>query len=275
MTSSKRRIYFTLALALGFLTSSAFLPGIGGAVAHAVPIYAFYEIPNPDNARAAVGMELTFDQKILLKNGDPDARSLSFARARLLDGSGGKGVDFDMGSILVLQSDRGTVTLDAPAGRAPATKLTACTLVYNIGQNLACAKPDVKTRVGKKDNGAIQITNDDTQTVFFSNVKVSTDIPSSNFLDPAAVIANELFAVVSVADFSLEPGETLDIDLGTVTGDNYTSVVFTLDFTSTPSSDAMRLGFAGNQEVLPEPATVALLGCGVLGLLAYKIRTDR
>src|SRR4030095_887350 len=107
---------------------------------------------------------------------------------------------------------------------------------YPVGGNLAIPIKQITVRGWKKDDGVILITNDDSQTLYFTGVLASTNIPSSNFLDPTesqllALISSNLFATGPQSDFSLEPGQTKEIDLGPDMGDNYTSVIFTADFT--------------------------------------------
>jgi hypothetical protein len=252
--------------------------GIGPAVAG--PIYVQYNVTNDDpGGRIANDLEFTFNKTIQVnKQGQPTgARSGAFEDQET---KGANGIHFSDGTVLANRQDVGIVALN-PGEATVGVKVTSAEWSYVVGANRAIAKPDVRVLVGKKDNGAIVITNDEpTLTVYFSTVRASADLPASLFLEPSesqlqALIENELYATGVVPDFSLLPGERREIDLGLVTGENYTSVVFTMDFSPTPSASATRLAFAGNLEIIPEPSTAALAAIG-LGLgLAVALRRRR
>lgn len=238
--------------------------------ASADPIVIWYTVQNNDKARSAMDLTLQFNLPIdVNKTGDPvGAKSANFGSPETVDTKKAPNtIEFLNNQNLVMPGahDQGTLQLSPPKKAANATVVSAA-WSYRAGANLAIPVNKIIVTVGKKDDGFISITNDGSQTVYFSNVLASTDLPSSEFLDTSdaaldARIANQLFATGAEPDFSLGPMTTWSTTLGPDTGDNYTSVVFTEDLSLTPSSNAVRLGFAGNAEV-PEPSFFSLLGLG-------------
>jgi hypothetical protein len=157
-------------------------------------------------------------------------------------------------------------------------RLVSATLSFPVGADRSVPVRDVRITIGKRDNGTIEITNDDpSQIIYFSNVLDGNDLPASEFTDTStsaldALISNQLFATHAVPDFSLTPGQERIIGLGPVNDDNYTSFVFTADTSPTPSPNALRMGLASALE-LPEPKLNWLVGvCLMLLARAAALR---
>jgi len=252
------------------------LVGSGVGSVYAGPVYMRYQVTNDDGAgRTATDLILVFNKTVLFEANSPiDTVSITFGAAELL--GVGKGIEFSSQTTGVRMGEADVGVVAFPE-ETQGVKALSGEWSYPVGANRAIPLKQISVRGWKKDNGVVLITNDDSQTLFFTSVLASTNIPSSNFIDPSesqllALISNNLFAVDPQPDFSLAPGQTKEIDLGLDLADNYTSVIFTADFTPTPSSTATRLGFAGDAELVPEPASWMMLGLGLLLIAGYRIK---
>jgi PEP-CTERM motif len=261
-----------------FVAVAVFL-GSGIGSAYAGPVYIRYQVMNNDPTRTADDLTLTFNKPVLTEIVNvmgmkatfiKDAESFTFGASVLQNPGMTATFTSATNSVKTGEVDLGVVAFPE---KTQGIKVVSGEWSYPLGANLAIPINQITVRGWKKDDGVILITNDDSQTLYFTGVLASTNIPSSNFLDPTesqllALISSNLFAVDPQPDFSLAPGETKEIDLGPDMGDNYTSVIFTADFTPIPSSTATHLGFAGNDELVPEPASWMLLGLGLILLAA-------
>jgi hypothetical protein len=256
----------TLGLAAIFIGSAA-------RPAAADPTIVVYTITNNDPLkRVATDLSLTFDNPVLLDAAkDPIARSMAWnsdgsnpasvtdKAGQVINFSGGK-----PGTVQFGKSDTGVVEL-----KPGATKVTG-SFSYPVGANTNDT-PKVTVFVGMKDDGVVQITNNDMQTLFFSNVLAASDLPNSDFngVDPDTLIGSNLDATTPLTDLtSLSPGQTYEHDFGVVNDADYTSVMFSVDYV-TPTDTSPVLGFAGNSE-LPEPGAVGVLGVGAMLLMRRK-----
>jgi hypothetical protein len=258
---------------------------LAAPLATAAPVVVWYSVTNDDTilGRVAQVLDLTFNQRINTGGGmlNPaiGAKSATFStpttcKCSVLAGSGGQGISFGPdGGIQAGKSDIGVLQLVGPS---VAVSALSGEFSYPVGDNRPIPVKNITVTVGKRDDGEIDITNNESSTIFFSGVLASTDLSSSLFVDTSssaldAQIANQLFATGMVPDFSLASGQTKTLTLGPVIGDNYTAVVFTADVTATPSPSAVRLGFAGNTE-LPEPGSFYLPAVALGLLAAYRRR---
>jgi len=266
------------------VTLAVFLTDCIGT-AQAGPVYARYQVENDDPVgRTATDLTLTFNKPVLTETINntkiaKDAESFTFGGSNTLNP--GKTVDFSSTTkgVRMGQVDLGVVAF--PAGTNGITAASG-SWSYPVGADRPIPLKQIMVSGWKKDNGVVFITNNESQTVYFSSVRASTNLPSSNFLDPTssqllALITNNLYATGVEPDFSLAAGSTKEIDLGPDMGDNYTSVSFVADFSPTPSSTDPILSYAGNEEVVPEPASWTMLALGLIvaaGHRRWSINSD-
>lgn len=258
------------------VASVMLLSVLGTGSASADPTLYLFSVVNPSATTAQTDLRLMFSTNILVdKNNNPIGVTVSnLTTTSLVANSNGKGIDFTgkpqvnasgMGATPAAGSTMGGVVSLVPGN----TMFTNGTFTDTLGKAYNVFDPKLLIIVGKKDNGEVDITNTDTQTIYFENVDADTNIPSSDFVDPSAAqlsddFNNQLYAQDSEPNFSLAPGAAETLALGPDLGDNYTAVVFTASFDPSFSfSDSITEGFASDVEI-PEPASLLLLSTGLV-----------
>lgn len=129
-------------------------------------------------------------------------------------------------------------------------------------------------------HGFASVTNDDTNSLTFSNFAAAVDIPASNFGSSQSqlqsAITNNLFLSSGTpagvpSGFQLSPGATDFFDLGPVSASGYEAAVFNLAYTDqTLPVSSFDFGGVASGNVVPEPATLTLCGIAALTILVCR-----
>jgi len=255
---------------------------LGIRSASAGPTIYLFSVVNPSTTTAQKELTLLFSTNILVDNNkNPMGVVVSNLTTTALNADAkGKGIDFS-GTPLVNPSGMGPTpamgsVMAGVVSLVPGpTMFTGGTFTANVNNKQSpIFDPKLTIVVGKKDNGEVDITNTDTQTVYFENVDADTNIADTDFIDPSTAqldddLNNQLYALDSEPNFSLAPGETETFAFGPDLGDNYTAVVFTASF-DPRFSNSITEGFASDVEIPEPPAWTCLALCVALTLVLRR-----
>jgi hypothetical protein len=129
-------------------------------------------------------------------------------------------------------------------------------------------------------HGFVSVTNDDTNSLTFSNFAAAVNIPESNFGESQSqiqsAISNNLFlssgTPASVpSTFQLSPGATDFFDLGPVSASGYEAAVYNVAYTDqTLPVSSFDFGGVASNNLVPEPASLTLGGIAALTIVVCR-----
>jgi hypothetical protein len=261
-----------VAVVSAMLCLSAAAPRPAAAAPAMESTYISFDVTN-QTGMDAQDLELDFVEGGIVRNqsfsgqfGDartnpPDNDSITF-----IDGTVKAGRDAD-GVVKFAQREKHTLALAAwtfsAAGVQPIV-IPLPKVTLNGGKRTAMASPTGL-------DGFMTVTNDESSTVYFSNLTIAVDIPNAD-LDPSSPSFQDDLNIPDgtpvtefPADFSLLPMQQVYFDLGPVNAADYEAMQFDLSFSAGPAVNGLGLA---SDAVLPEPNAFWLLltALGTLGL---------
>lgn len=244
------------------------------ALVDAIPTFESYKGIKNDTGKSATDLKLTYNRVVF--GGVSD----TFSNQPVLNG---KMITFSGGEVPNTKTDSGVSFFDTKDG-VQKTTLVKSEWSFPADPNQEKKVPQVgkedRKKPGNSLDGFIDIFNEDSVTLFFSNFRIAKDVPETFFgtsdTELQALIDNELFIDQGIlvpfpSSFSLLPSQSIRFDLGIVTEADYLVTVFDVDFSSTPTNDLITLGHA-SKNIIPEPSTFILFAVGILAIIGMGYR---